>query len=37
MQGEDPYKMWFLDVFEVGLMVVRFSGYFDVLREPLPV
>jgi hypothetical protein len=29
MQGADPCKMWFLDVFEVGLMVVRSSGYND--------
>jgi hypothetical protein len=28
MQGENPYKMC-LDVFEVGLMVVRSPGYFD--------
>jgi hypothetical protein len=34
MQGEDPYKMWFLDVFVVGLMVVRSSCYF-VLQELL--
>jgi hypothetical protein len=26
---EDPYKMWFSDGFEVGLMVVRTSGSFD--------
>jgi hypothetical protein len=29
MQGEGPYKLWFLDVFEVGLVVVGSSGYFD--------
>jgi hypothetical protein len=28
MQEGDPYKMWLLDVSEVGVLVVRFSGYF---------
>jgi hypothetical protein len=29
MQGGDPYKLWFLNIFEVGLLVVRTSGDFD--------
>jgi hypothetical protein len=33
MQGENPYKMWCLDVFEVGLMVVRSPGYIDCAAE----
>jgi hypothetical protein len=31
MQGDDPYKMWFLNVFEVDLMVV--DENFDVQRQ----
>jgi hypothetical protein len=30
MQGEDSYKMWFMDVFEVGMTEARFSVCYDI-------
>jgi hypothetical protein len=33
MQGEYPCKMWSLDGFEIGLMVVGTFGSFDCVAE----